>query len=105
MADLPSVPPYEEKQIRCPKLGHQVNFAYCCIEQQEFPCARTVICWSAHFDVEAHLRERLGDEGFVRCFQQPPPTKIASLIELIERAREVAAKGAAEDEDDLLPQP
>jgi hypothetical protein len=105
MGDLSTVPPYEEKQIRCPKLGHQVNFAYCCIEQQELPCARALKCWNSQFDVETHLRERLGPEGFVRCFEHPPPTKIATLIELIEHARNVAEKGTCESEDDLLPVP
>ena len=98
-------PPYEEKQIRCPKLGHQVNFSYCCIEQHTLPCVRALKCWNSHFEVEAYLRERLAPEEFARCFEQLPPTKIATLIELIQRARQECEKKTSKDEDDLLPTP
>jgi hypothetical protein len=29
--------PEDDYQIRCPKLGHQIQFAHCRIEQGDFP--------------------------------------------------------------------
>jgi hypothetical protein len=84
-----SNPPYEEKQIRCPKLGGPVNFEFCRVEGRELPCGRAVACWSHYFDVEAYFRERLKPADFEKCFVQPQPTKLCTLIELIEKARKL----------------
>jgi len=97
MPDSPSSTPYEEKEIRCPKLGHQVSFEYCRVEQHDRPCSRALICWSVHFDVEALFREILTPEEFERCFSQPPPSKIVTLVELIERARKATPQKEEQD--------
>ena len=89
MTDSDTHPTYEEKDIRCPKLGGMVTFEYCRREQQGLPCTRAINCWSVHFDVEALFRESLSEEDFNRCFRKPPPTKVTTLIELIEKARKI----------------
>jgi len=90
MADSGKNPPYEETQIRCPRLGGTVNFEYCRVERIDRPCARSLVCWAAHFDVEGYFREVLSAEAFDSCFAKEPQSKIASLIELIEQAKKVA---------------
>jgi hypothetical protein len=87
MTDSRSNQPFEEIEIRCPKLGGPVSFEYCRIERQSRPCQKAIKCWSFHFDVEAFFREALAPEEFEQCFLEPPPSKVTTLIELIEQAR------------------
>ena len=87
MTDFPCNPPFEEIEIRCPKLGGPVTFEYCRIERQPRPCHRAIKCWSFHFDVDAFFRGILTREEFEECFLEPPPSKVATLMELIEQAR------------------
>ncbi len=82
--------PYEDKEIRCPKLGGQVTFSYCKIETGTRPCARAIACWTGYFDVESHFRENLTEEEFRECFEKPPPSRVATLLELVEQARKLA---------------
>ncbi|MFC1835918.1 hypothetical protein ACFL2Q_14570 [Thermodesulfobacteriota bacterium] len=100
MTDRTSKPSYEEKEIRCPKLGGQVSFAYCRVEDSGRPCARCLTCWHLYFDVEAHFRETLTPKEFDQCFCKPPPTKVGTLLEMIERARKIAEEKAREDKED-----
>ncbi|MDQ7782731.1 MAG: hypothetical protein RDU20_07620 [Desulfomonilaceae bacterium] len=92
-------PTYEEKEIRCPKLGGPVNFEYCRLEQSDMPCSRALTCWSVHFDVEAFFREGLTSEDFERCFLTAPPSKVATLLELVERARKIAEDKNAKNKE------
>jgi hypothetical protein len=75
-----------EQEVRCPRLGHQIRFDYCRIENFGKPCRKCVSCWSDKFDVRQVLSYPKGDD----CedyFDAPPEPKIVSLIELIERAK------------------
>lgn len=90
MTDTSAETPYEEEQIRCPKLGHQVSFGYCRTERLDMPCQRAIACWHDHFDVEALFRTGLTPEQFEEAFLKPPTPKLVTLVELIERARTLA---------------
>ncbi len=74
-------------EIRCPKLGGEVTFAYCLVEGGDLPCPRTIVCWQPYFPVEDYLRAKLTQEQWDRCFSQAPKEKIVSLVELIEAAK------------------
>ena len=74
-------------EIRCPKLGGQVTFAYCLKEAGELPCARIINCWHPYFPVEDYIRKRLTPADWERCFNQKPKEKILTLVELIEAAK------------------
>lgn len=78
---------YDHLEIRCPRLGGEVTFAYCKKEAGGLPCPRTIICWEPHFPVHAYLKERLTKSEWDRCFNRPPKPKMTTLIELIEEAR------------------
>ena len=82
----------EHMEIRCPKLGGQVTFAYCLKEAIELPCARIIHCWRPYFPVEDYIRTRLTPEDWERCFNQKPKEKISTLIELIEAAKNKPVK-------------
>ena len=59
-------PPGEDFQIRCPRLGHMIHFAYCRAENMGLPCFKTLDCWFEHFMVEEHLRQELTVEEWER---------------------------------------
>jgi hypothetical protein len=82
----------EHMEIRCPKLGGQVTFAYCLKEAGALPCSRIINCWHPYFPVEEYLRNRLTSEDWERCFNQNPKEKISTLIELIEAAKNKPVK-------------
>jgi hypothetical protein len=74
-------------ELRCPKLGGEVTFAYCLVEGGDLPCSRTIACWQQYFPVETHLRAKLTQEQWDRCFGKTPKDKMVSLVELIEAAK------------------
>jgi hypothetical protein len=79
---------YDHLQIRCPRLGGQVTFAYCRQEGGSLPCQRTVFCWQQRFPVEDFLKSMLNEDQWNRWNNQSPKEKMTSLIELIEGARQ-----------------
>jgi hypothetical protein len=78
---------HDELEIRCPKLGGEVTFAYCKQENRGLPCARALVCWQYTFPVAAHLRETLTKEQWAHCFHTPPKDRLSSLLEVIEEAK------------------
>lgn len=75
-------------EIRCPKLGSPVKFAYCEIENTGRPCLKSISCWTPYFDVTSVVSEKLGKENLEAYFGSEPKPKIVTLIELIEKARQ-----------------
>lgn len=82
-------PPKDEQTIRCPRLGHQISFSFCRIENKGLPCFKALDCWYVHFPVEDHLRAELTSEQWSNAFDRPVKPKMASLLELIEQAKKV----------------
>ncbi|UCG12135.1 MAG: hypothetical protein JSU72_16770 [Deltaproteobacteria bacterium] len=78
---------YDHLEIRCPKLGGEVTFAYCQKEGGDLPCHRTIACWQPYFPVETYLRSKLTETAWDRCFDRQPKEKMLTLIELIEAAK------------------
>jgi hypothetical protein len=91
---------YEEKQIRCPKLGGPVTFSYCRVEDVGRPCLRAISCWETVFDAEGFFRESMSDQDFNECFSKRPHSKVATLIELIDRARKLTEEGRKDENHD-----
>ena len=84
---LQNNPPGDDVKIRCPRLGHQINFAYCRFENDGLPCFKSLDCWYHYFQVEAYLRGQLSTEQWGGVFHKPPKPKMLSLLEMIEQAR------------------
>lgn len=80
--------------IRCPRLGHQIYFSYCRIENNGLPCFKTLDCWYTHFPVEEYLRNELEPEEWEKAFARSKTTKMVSLLELIEQAKKRTEKEA-----------
>ncbi len=80
-------PPSDGKNIRCPRLGHQISFSFCRVENEGLPCFKILDCWHIHFPVETLLRKELTPEQWAKTFDRPVKPKMVSLLELIEQAK------------------
>jgi hypothetical protein len=80
-------PEISNKQIRCPRLGDEIELSYCLKESGDLPCLQIISCWSSYFDVLAFLKEKLVPEKWDKFINLRPKDKVVSLIELIENAK------------------
>lgn len=78
---------YDHLEIRCPRLGGEVTFAYCREESSDLPCARIIYCWGAVLPVEAYLQESLGEKRWEMFCRQAPRDKVATLIDLAQTVK------------------
>jgi hypothetical protein len=85
-------PPKDEFLIRCPRLGHQINFSYCRIENNGLPCFKTLDCWYQHFEVESFLKSELSEQEWKNIFEKQTQPKMLSLLEMIEQAKKSKQK-------------
>lgn len=81
-----SLDTYDSRESYCRMLGHEVPFRYCRQVANDLPCRLTVDCWFTQFDSAAWLREHYTAEQIAQ-FTAPPKPKMATLLDLIERAR------------------
>jgi hypothetical protein len=89
---LPKDPPSDNFGIRCPRLGHQINFSYCMYENSGLPCFKTLDCWHPHFDAHAYLQGKLTEQDFKTVFLNKGKPKVLSLLGLIEQAKKSKGK-------------
>ena len=76
---------YDDKTIRCPRVGGEVNFRFCRFENNMLPCRWIVGCWEMRMDINTFLAEHYSREELDKIFVPPRP-KIESLVDLIEKA-------------------
>ena len=81
---------FDHLEIRCPRLGGEVTFAYCRVEGGDLPCMRIVACWQRCLPIEDYLNEKLAPSQLERFAEQQPKERIITLVELIEAAKKVA---------------
>ena len=79
----------EGYQRRCPRLGHEVDFAYClaCGEKSGL-CWKIADCWWEIFDIVGFLKENYPEDTVAAVLAARPKPKIASIVELIEQAKQ-----------------
>ena len=82
----PADPPEKAFTLYCPRLGHPVPFLYCRRENLGLPCVKSLHCWTPYFRVEEYLRAELSPEEWHRCFVEPGPSRLDSLLEKINQA-------------------
>ncbi len=80
-----NIPPEDEFQIRCPRLGQLISFSYCRHENLGTPCFKTLDCWFDYFPVRTYLLKELSAEEFRKSFETPQQPKLASILEIIEK--------------------
>jgi hypothetical protein len=87
---------------RCPRLGHELNFGYCRRETRGKPCRLILDCWWERFDVRAFLQANLPAETMSQvesASASPPPSKMLSLVEIIEQAKKRMASETPEKQE------
>ena len=87
-----TTPPADDFNIRCPRLGHQIDFSYCRIENRGQPCFKILDCWYCHFQVEDYLKKELSEEEWRKLLDTKPQPKMLSLLEMIEQAKKSKQK-------------
>jgi hypothetical protein len=78
---------YDHLEIRCPRLGGEVTFAYCRVEGGDLPCMRIAACWQCCIPIAEYLRVSLSPDQLERFAQQRPNARIVTLVEMIEAAK------------------
>ena len=77
---------HDDKKDYCRRLGHDVPFQYCRTVANGIPCNKIADCWHENFDIKAYLFENYTEEEIAKILAPSQP-KVASLLELIEKAR------------------
>ena len=73
---------------RCPRLGGEVRFAYCrSCGANGAACFKILDCWWERFDVASYLKSHLSSEEFAALEVVRPPSKMTTLIDLIQSAQ------------------
>ena len=76
-------------QQRCPRLGGPVPFKYCrTTGEGGMPCFKIMDCWWETFDIRTYLENSLSESEFKSILEAKPPDKIATILELIEQAKQ-----------------
>ncbi|MBP7736905.1 MAG: hypothetical protein KA369_13090 [Spirochaetes bacterium] len=77
---------HDDKTAYCRALGHYVPFRYCRTVSEGMPCRRIKDCWFETIDIEHYISGNFSESEIARIFA-PPPDKISSLFDLIQKAR------------------
>ncbi len=77
---------HDHRPLRCPKLGHEVQFTYCRCHAGELPCNKIFDCWWQSFDITAFIKEHY-TKDHIKKIIAPPKPKMTSLIEMIQQAQ------------------
>ncbi len=78
---------YDEQEGYCRMLGHRLPFRYCRSANDELPCRKIADCWYDVFPVLEFLAANYSEEELKAAFGVQPRTRMATLIEIINRAR------------------
>ena len=77
---------HDDKWLRCPRVGGEVNFRFCRSENNMLPCRWIIGCWQAQIDIHAFLEDHYSEKELDQVFTPPKP-KIESLMGLVEKAK------------------
>jgi len=77
---------YDEREIRCPRLGGEVNFKFCRTSEEPF-CHRIIICWAERIDIGAFLSENYTPEQIQSALNKPRATKLEQILKAMEKTK------------------
>ena len=77
---------HDDKWLRCPRVGGEVNFRFCRSENNMLPCRWIIGCWQAQIDINMFLEDHYSEKELGQVFTPPKP-KIESLMGLVEKAK------------------
>jgi hypothetical protein len=88
---MANITKYDDKQKRCPMLGHQIGFDYCRTLGNNFPCKKIFDCWFEQMSIVDFIKEHYGEKAVDKLLIPSKP-KMLSLLELIEQAKNTQNK-------------
>lgn len=77
---------FDDKTAYCRSLGHYVPLKYCRTASNDLPCRKILDCWFEIIEIEKFIKENYSEEEQKQIFA-PPPEKITTIIDLINKAR------------------
>ena len=77
---------FDNETIYCSKLGHNLSFKYCRLENTDLPCSKIVNCWFKKISIENFVENNYTDDEKKIAFKPSTP-KVTSIISLIEKAK------------------
>jgi len=80
---------HDNLEQRCRRLGHPVPFGYCRQLPEGRPCGLILDCWHERFAVADFVKQHYTPEQ-IEAFLAPPKPKLASILEIVERAKKAA---------------
>ncbi len=79
---------YDELEIRCPRLGGEVNFKYCRTCEKPF-CPRIIFCWAQRIDIGDFLAKHFSAEEIHSALSKTSSGKLESLIKAMDEAKKL----------------
>ena len=79
--------------IRCPQLGGEVPFKYCRTMNEDLPCRRMMACWEFRVEISKFLSKHYSIDQIQRALSQPTKSRVETIIELIEKAKNIKEEG------------
>lgn len=89
---------HDHLEIRCPMLGHPLNFSYCRSTTSNTPCRKIYNCWFQRIPVQEFMQENFSKE-VIEQITAPPKPKVLSLFELIQKAQATKKNGTIPQDD------
>ena len=89
---------FDTLEIRCPMLGHPLNFSYCRSTDSNTPCRKIYNCWYQRIPVQQFVKEHFSQE-IIEKITAPPQPKMLSLLELVEKAKQTKKNGGIPHDD------
>ncbi len=80
---------HDHRIRRCPMLGHELAFSYCRRPGRELPCGKIYDCWWEMLDITGFMEGNYSPETISEVLR-PKPTKVLSLLDIIETTRKRA---------------
>lgn len=87
---------HDHQERYCPRLGHELSFAYCRHPGADTPCNKILDCWWERVDIKAYMAEHHPDSAP----QAPAMNRVTSLFDLMTQAQQRAAAQQAEQDTD-----
>lgn len=87
--EAPAAPQPGTLKRHCPRLGGRVSLDYCRENGSDPPpCDKIRDCWWERLEIDRYLSQYFSPQRLEQIARRRPKEKIASLLELIAKARE-----------------
>jgi len=77
---------YDERTIRCPRIGDFVPFKYCRKAGNPF-CWTLIHCWAAKIDIGQYLADNYEPEIIQQGLKRPEKGRVGKMLELSDQYR------------------